>query len=216
MLTKKTTRQIIKRRLGDAFTADGFKWMSAFEGHFRRPRQHGSDGFAVPQVDYGDEQKISFLMMFRLDNVEEIRCEALEERVDLWRPTRGHSLGWFEGTFYVEWSCTSPEELDSASDDLLARYKPRILEFWERYADPLNILRDVDEKRGPVYFLRPVSIDDVTSALILQWLYQREGFEARLASYREHLARAGADAACVAPLERVVSWLRSHPQLTGT
>jgi hypothetical protein len=130
MLTKKRAEQITRMRLGDAFKADGFKWVPAFKG-LLRTRYYGSDGFGVPQVDYGDEQKITFMMALRFDNVEKIRYEALGERVDPWRPTIGHDVGWFEGTFYLEWSCTSPEELDAAIDDLLAKYKSRILAFWE-------------------------------------------------------------------------------------
>jgi hypothetical protein len=56
---------------------------------------------------------------------------------------------------------------------------------------------------------------DVMTVLVLQWVHQREGFDARLASYRDHLARAAADAAALAPLEWVVTWLRNHPEQTA-
>lgn len=213
MLTKNAAKQIVRKRLGGAFEADGFKWASAAYGFLRR-RERGADGFAVPQVDYGDEQKTSFVMVMRFDRVEDIRAEALGEPPDPWRWTFATGLDWFEERRYVEWTRGSPEALEAAIDELLATYKLRILEHWARYAEPVNVLLDAGQRRGPVEFLRPETIPSAITVLVLHWLHQRDGFDARLASYRERLA--GANPAVVAPLERVVTWLRNHPEQSAT
>ena len=212
MLGKKEADQIIAKRFGDRLGPLGFKWMGAKAGCFVRKREGGADMFAIGHVNYTTVQKISGTIGVRFERAEDIRDEALSQKKLPAVVTFSAQLGYFAGRL-LEWECGSPEELDDAIDEIFKTYLPKALEYYDRYRDPLAMLAKLDDTHGDQRFAFGDEMHLAIGALIIYWLWKRDGFEARLAA--SHRRFANWDADVVAPLDTVVTWLRAHPELRG-
>lgn len=211
MLGKKEADQIIKKRFGDLLKPLGFKWI-AKEGCFFRKRDGVGDMFVIGHVNYTTVQKIRCTIGLRFDRVEEIRDEVLgytplPSRVSISTP-----VDYFAGRF-LEWVCESAAELEAAIDEIAAQYMPKVVEHFERYRDPIAMLGKVDDRNGAQSFTFADDVFAAISVLILQWLYQRDGFEDRVKAYRQRFAQYVPEV--MAPFETIVNWLRSHPESRG-
>lgn len=207
MLMKAQSDAIIRERIGRELP--DFKWVARLGGYGRK-RQDGSDTFGALTVDWRGVQKLDLIVMGIRFGALEALFEKIEPgyKTSVWSGMLGTPLNYLAGRD-VEWVCHEPAELEAALDELIGDYMPRIREHFQRYRDPHAMLAAADSKHGMIGFLLGDRVQLARSLVALQWLCEREGFEARVE--RHEAAFASFEPQIKAPFERTVARLRQLP-----
>lgn len=149
-MTKKYVREKIRIQIADGLEKEGFKYVKSNE---RIMRQHksGFDVIYITVIDYYPIFQIEFGISIRLDAVEEIVNQFLDENFinpkgKRYTTTIGASYRMLSNTQHNYIEIKNEDELNEAICQLITLIGTKGLSFLEKYHD-INLVNEVNKKQ---------------------------------------------------------------------